>query len=231
MDKNKRTLIYIFGGLAVLIAGASVWYFFLRDQCDPNRKGYTKKGKLSDKCFPPAQDPKTILDTPPVGCTWISDDTFPLKRCMSGNKVKALQTALGISADGKFGTDTESAVNVKFKKNDVTEPEYNNLINPPAPPATGGTNFTKLKTNLGTYTNFSGGVQKAKAGKNKNYVFYFYATNGRFFMSEYGTPISNAIVKGTYTEGADKMFVDGGDTYNEGGVNANMIKIVDELGQ
>lgn len=125
------------GGLALLIAVIAIWYFFFTDDCDPNKKGYTKKGKISDKCFDKAEDPKNITTVPPTGCQqWLADNIFPLKRCMSGNKIKALQTALGFTGtavDGKFGGDTLGAVQNKFGgRSEVTQSEYNALINPSA---------------------------------------------------------------------------------------------------
>lgn len=230
----KQKAFWIIVGLAVIIAGASIWYFFFRDDCDPNKKGYTKKGKISDKCFGEAQDPKTIntvINPPPAGCQWTSDDTFPLKRCMSGNKVKALQTALGITADGKFGNQTEGAVKAKFSgRSEVTQPEYNALINPPA--TGGGSNFSNLKKDLGDKAlDFSGGVYVDNVlGKNDTYKFNFF-TNGRFFIYKQGD--TEYWKKGTYSNGGKKMVIDiadGGGGYEKGNVWLNMKEIMNSLG-
>lgn len=235
LTRPQKIGLWIMVALALLLGGLSVWYFFFRDACDPNNKGYTKKGKISDKCFGKAEDPKTInttINPPPVGCSWISDSTFPLKKCMSGNKIKALQTALGFTGtdvDGRFGNDTLSAVQEKFGgRSEVTQAEYEALINPPS---TGGAaNFSKLKQSLGSLAkNFSGGVYVTVAGQNKNYRFDFYADNGRFIFSQVGG--SGYIEKGTYKNGGKEMIIDNGDTYEEGTVSGNMQAIVDEQGQ
>lgn len=213
---TKQQLTYVFIALGLLLAGLAVWYFFFRDVCDPNNKGYTKKGKLSDKCFGKAEDPKTITTPPPAGCQWTPDNIFPLKRCMSGNKVKALQTALGFTGtavDGRFGGDTENAVKAKFGVNEVSQPNYNSLINPPT--TGGGNNFSDLKNALkGGYVDIVGGIRYPMAGENKKYKFEFYADNGRFVVSELDS--TSYLKKGTYSKGGDKMVIDGGATYFEG---------------
>lgn len=231
---TKQKALWIIGGLALLVAVILIWYFFFRDDCDPDKKGYTKKGKLSDKCFDKAQDPQTITTPPPAGCKWISDSTFPLKKCMSGNKIKALQTALGftgVKVDGKFGTtDTLPAVQNKFGgRSEVTQAEYNALINPPA--TGGGSNYANLKKALGNSAkNFSSGVYVLIQGQNKNYAFDFYADNGRFMMRESATG-SPILYRGTYKDGGKEMIIDNGNAYQQGGVFTNMKKIVDELGK
>lgn len=221
---TKKQFTWIFVSLAVIIVGLLVWYFFFRDDCDPNNDGYTKKGKLSDKCK--AKDPADTNTPPPPGePKWIKDDTFPLKKGMWGSKVRAVQEKLGIYVDDKFGTDTEEAVYARFKENTVSQPNYDSLVNPVV--IAGGANFTQLKANLPGETSFNGGVSFNKQGQNKNYRFDFYASNGRFIVNTFGT--DDAIKRGTYSNGGKKMVVDGGNTY-DGNVVDNMAKIINDIG-
>lgn len=223
---TRKQLTYIFVALAVIIAFLVVWYFFFRDECDPENNGYTKKGKPSNKCI--VLNPSNSNTPVPSGATqWVPDTTFPIKKGSWGSKVKAVQHALGIAEDGKFGAQTESALYAKIQKTELNQAEYNNLINPAA--TGGGTNFLKLKQTLGTLgKNFSDGVQYPVTGKNANYTFAFY-TNGRFTFSEQGG--STFLYKGSYSDGGKTMSIDGGKTYQEGGVFLNTIKITNELGK
>lgn len=137
---TKKTAGIIFISAAILTVIAL--YFYFRDKCDPNRKGYTKKGKISDKCFGKVDDPKDTNVTPPSGTQWIKDDSFPLRKGMWGSKVKAFQTALidkygaGILPvyhdDGRFGNETEDAVKSKLGKSEVSKEDYDKLVNPSA---------------------------------------------------------------------------------------------------
>lgn len=235
MKLEKKHYTYIFWGIATLIllgGGFFVWWNYFKDNCDPANPGYTKKGKISDKCFGKAEDPNTITTPPPLGCIWTSDNTFPLKKCMLGNKIKALQTALGFTGekvDGKFGTtDTLPAVQNKFGgRSEVTQAEYEALINPPA--SGGGSNYANLKKALaGGAKDFSGGIYYLMQGQNFNYRFEFY-TNGRFVFSRVGG--SGYIKKGNYKDGGKEMIVDAGESYEEGTVILNMQEIVKDFGQ
>lgn len=223
---KKEKLTYLFVGLAILIGGGAVWYFFFRDVCDPNNKGYTKKGKISDKCFGTAEDPKTIVTPPPTGCQWTSDNVFPLRKCMSGNKVKALQTALGIGADGKFGSITEGAVFAKLSKNEVSQADYDKLINPAT--VGGGLNFSQLKEALKSRSqNFSGGIKTIEQGQNQNYQFEFY-TNGRVIIFD---GQKKEIRKGNYLNGGKEIILtSGGDEESEqSDVYATLRDIVQQI--
>lgn len=158
-ERTKLIRGIVIGALGLgIIGGIIIW--LLRDKCDPNRKGYTKKGKISDKCFGREAEEKDKADTTPpssAGCSkWIPDDTFPLKKCMKGNKIRALQTGLGFTGekvDGKFGTiDTLPAVQNKFGgRSEVTEAEYNLLTNPPVELAIKKGEIAYAKTDMNLY--------------------------------------------------------------------------------
>jgi len=217
--------------LAVAILSAilfAVWYLYFKEpDCDPNRNGYDKKGNLNPKCR--VNDPALTNATPPSGVPkWIPDTTFPIKKGMFGSKVKAVQKALGFSAkdqDGRFGNQTEGGVFAKFGTNDVSEVQYNSLVNPVTPPTNGGgDNFAKLKTALGSKAiAYSAGVYVDVVGQNKKYVFSFFPT-GEFFFSL--PKVQTSIAQGTYSDGGKSMKVDGDwFAYTEGNVIKNMDKI------
>lgn len=233
---NIKTIVgWSIAGFLLLLSGVVVWWVWFKDACDPNNKGYTKKGKISEKCVGETNksntDPSKETSPPPSGCQWISDNTFPLKRCMIGDKIGALQTALGFTGtavDKKFGNDTLGRVQSKFNgRSEVTQAEYNSLINPPT--TAGGNNFQELKKQLVLGTDFSGGLLYEVDGQNKKYQFAFYAGNGRFIMNELGKT-TGYIQKGTYSNGGKKMVVDGGNTY-ESIPQINMRDIVKDYGQ
>jgi len=232
MKLEKKHYQYIFWtvlALLILGGGFAIWWNYFRDNCDPANPGHTKEGKVSDKCFGKAEDPKNITTTPPAGCQWTSDNTFPLKKCMSGNKVAALQTALGILADKKFGNDTLGAVQNKFGgRSEVTQAEYNALINPPA--TGGGSNYNNLKKALGSKAiPYSAGVYVDVQGQNKKYVFSFYPT-GKFFFSL--PKVQASIAEGTYSDGGKSMKVNGDlFAYTEDTVFKNMARIIVDKGE
>ena len=194
--------------LGIIIAAAVVYYVWFRDECDPSNNGFTKKGKPSDKCR--VADPVVANVPPPAGCTWIPDSSFPLKKCMWGSRVKALQAKLGIGDDGQFGNDTLAAVQKKFNSPEVTEAQYNNLISPaPAPPPApiGGSNFNTVKKDLGSAgstANCTGCVYTNSEGKNTTYIITFY-TNGRVRVYDNN---KKTFRMGTYIDGGKEIVID-----------------------
>lgn len=203
---TKKQLTWVFIGVALILAGSAVWWFFLReDECDPEKNGFTKKGKPSDKCK--KTNPSLTNTPPPAGTQWTPDTTFPLKKGSWGSRVAAVQKAVGFSSaqqDGRFGAMTESAVQAKIGKPEVSQPDYEKLINPPT--TGGGSNFSQLKEALKNRSqNFPGGIKTIEQGQNQNYQFEFYASNGRVFI--YNTA-KNEIRRGTYYNGGKKIVID-----------------------
>jgi hypothetical protein len=222
----RQKALWIIFILALFIAGLAIWYFGFRDQCDQDNPGYTKKGKLSDKCAAKVHQPVT---PPPSGVpNWIPE-FFPLRKGMVGPKISTLQKALGIATNGEFDSQTESAVYTKFKTNDVSESQYNSLINA-TPPPLGGQNFSELKKALGNKgINVSGGISTVVQGENVNYGFTFYASNGRVIIQK---TQGQFLKKGSYHKGGKNIVIDekdGGYESDESNVFSAMKSIVNQI--
>jgi len=204
MIKSKNTLFWIIAIVVIIILALALWYFMSSRVSDPN--------KNNTPVPPGSPTPK-----------WIPE-AFPLNVGMYGSKIKALQKALGISQDGRFGQQTSGAIILKGKTVPLSETDYNAIVNPAA--TGGGSNFQELKNTLKGSQNFSGGIIYAVPGQNTNYAFNFY-TNGRFFVNTLGK--NDNLLKGTYYNGGRKMIIDGGKTY-EGTPYTNMQNIVNDIG-
>lgn len=108
MALKKESLIWIFVIIAIVIIILAIWYFSKPKVQDPN---------------------KTNTPVPPGSPTtkWISE-SFPLNVGMYGTKIKALQTALSIPADGKFGQQTNAAIKAKGYSIPLSESDYNMIV-------------------------------------------------------------------------------------------------------
>lgn len=230
----QKTGLWIIGTIAVLAVVVILYFAFKKDApCDPNRNGFDVKGNPKPKCQ--VADPNTTNTPGPPNSQWVSDANFPIKRWSWGPKVLALQKALGVGQDGRFGSVTEAALQKKTGKTQIsTQAEYNAIVSPAPPQATGGTNFEQLKKNLGSkatpIVDFGGGLKSTVSGKNKKYDFLFFAGNGRFFVREANIP--GELAKGTYVDGGSEMYVDGGDSYGTiipRTVFSNMNSIVSDI--
>ena len=67
----------------------------------------------------------TVPAATPV--TWKAEG-FPLRKGMKGAKVKAMQQRLGITADGAFGDNTESALQQQYGFSTVTQVQYQTIV-------------------------------------------------------------------------------------------------------
>lgn len=226
--KKSRIGLYIIVGLGILVVG-TVIYLLTKGgpKCDPSRNGFDSTGNPNPKCQ--FNNPSTTGEPSPAGTSgWVSDSTFPIKKGSWGPKVAALQTAIGVGSDGKFGSDTEKNLIAKTGKAEVSNAsDYDKIINPPT--TAGGSNFQQLKDALkGASQNFKDGILYVVQGQNKLYQFDFYASNGRFFVSEKGKNV--ALKKGTYSNGGKTMKIDGGPQYNLSPIQnmQNIINYVEE---
>lgn len=239
-NNTKKIIGWSIFGFLLLLGGGIVAWVVRRNSCDPNNKGYKRNGTLSDKCAGKVQDPKQSNTPPPIGSpNWVADDTFPLKKGMWGPKVRTLQKALGFPegdcgtcADGKFGTNTESAVYAKFKTNDVSKPQYDTLIGgAPTAPKGGGENFQNVIKSLGAggvLTTNGQGVYTQVQGENTTYNVTFY-NNGRVSFKNNST---NKFYNGYYKEGGKEIGIDnasGGSSSEEDSVYLAMKDIISQI--
>lgn len=105
--------------IAVIVIAAILIYVF-RCKLFPALASCVPDPNLTNTPIPPGSP------TP----KWVPE-TFPLNVGMYGPKIKALQTVLGISADGKFGPQTNAAIIAKGKAVPLTQAGYDDIINPP----------------------------------------------------------------------------------------------------
>jgi len=94
---NKKYIIW-FIVIAVVVIGGILIYIF-RCKLFPSLSSCVEDPNKNDTPVPPGSS----------STTWIPE-TPPYNVGMFGPKIKALQSALGISADGKFGNQTKAAI-------------------------------------------------------------------------------------------------------------------------
>lgn len=92
------------------------------------------------------------------GSSYVSE-SFPLKKGMKGDNVKKLQNALGVTADGMFGNNTENALYAKYKVTSCNQTLFDSIM------------LSYSKTNGGYSTNTSNAEpsQKMKGYAEKLY--------------------------------------------------------------
>lgn len=120
MALSKKTLKIIFIAAIVIVVVAIILYVF---RCEIF--------SLSS-CVEDPNKSNTPLPAGATGTQW-AKESFPLNVGMYGSNIKALQSALGITADGKFGQQTQSAILSKGKSVPLSEADYNILLGKPAP--------------------------------------------------------------------------------------------------
>ncbi len=145
MTFSKKQIGWIIGISALLILVAIIVYVFRCDifsnlsSCvaDPNKKNEPV----------PAGSPST---------SWLSE-SFPLNVGMFGTKIKALQSKLGITADGKFGPITKAAINKIIHNNLVgyvvplSQTDYDEIMGAVTYGSGGSTSAKTLKDYEGTF--------------------------------------------------------------------------------
>ena len=124
MAKSKRTTVVLIVIAAVIVAGTIAIII------------YNKRKKLQKTQVNPPITPVTAASA--AVTTGYVPESFPLRKGMWGNNVRAMQAALMLmgynigkwGTDGKFGDDTLRAVREHFKnptKTEVTEAEWKPL--------------------------------------------------------------------------------------------------------
>lgn len=204
---KSRTGLIIIIVVAIIVIGIVLYIYrdnLFGPNCDPNRNGFDKKGNPSAKCM--VENPSNTNTPSPQGTSgWIPDNNFPIRKGSWGPKVKALQTKLGVGADGRFGPITEEALKSKFNKTEITtQAEYDAIVNPKASPV-GGNNFDNVKTALGASgTTTSDAVYVTVKGENTPYTITFF-TNNRVAFQDNKT---KKMILGTYSKGGKTIVID-----------------------
>ena len=142
MAFTRKTYYWIFGITAVVVIAGVLIYVF---RC--------KLFPSLTSCVP---DPNLTNDPIPLGSPtpkWIPE-VPPYNVGMFGPKIKALQTVVGIPADGKFGTQTKGAITAKGYAVPLSASDYNTIIN-----SGGGSAASNIK---GVYAKYDNTVVRDK---------------------------------------------------------------------
>lgn len=122
MAASKKSLKWILIVVIIVVIAAIIYYFVTKD--------------------PKVEKPKENVPAGSGSTSWV-DESFPLNVGMFGEKIKALQIALGISTDGKFGNQTKGSIEAKGYTVPLSESDYKKIIaNPTASSQTGGSGKT-----------------------------------------------------------------------------------------
>lgn len=116
MALSKKSLIWIFVVAVILIVIAIILYVF---RCDIF--------KNLSSCVADPNDTNTPVPSGSPSTKWVPESA-PYNIGMYGTKIKALQAALGISADGKFGNQTANAITSKGYNLPLSAQDYNTII-------------------------------------------------------------------------------------------------------
>lgn len=151
MAISKKTATFIFVLIAVVILILIIYYFFFKQvACDPYNNGYDINGKVSERCK--VGKPTGAVPTGSPSSNW-NEETFPLNVGMYGSKIKALQSALSITSDGKFGNQTKAAIIAKGYSVPLSEADYNKIVIPASTGATSSGNINAALVGKRVYTN------------------------------------------------------------------------------
>ncbi|MXN90144.1 hypothetical protein GR160_02810 [Flavobacterium sp. Sd200] len=105
-------------------------------------------GLLKKKSVPVENiEPITTQPTTPVATTPTLNNSLLLKKGSTGNEVKQLQTLLGVTADGIFGSQTEAALKAKKGVTQITLAAYRTTADINNSALTVGTRVMANRTN------------------------------------------------------------------------------------
>ncbi len=145
-EKKDNTVLYI-----VYAAAA---YFGLQYLLQPKRVAAAmvvqppvKEAVIVDDTtmVPPAR--QTASAAAQVPATNVNE-SFPLRKGMRGQRIKAIQQKLGITADGIFGNGTEAALIRQYRISTVSEVQYRNIMQPGQKPFVSPVSHTVTTTVL-----------------------------------------------------------------------------------
>ena len=172
---STKAIKWIIIVVVIIIIIAVAWYFI-------SGAGSVKNPNKTNTPLP--------AGTPASQSKWIPE-AFPLNIGMYGTKIKALQSALGITADGKFGTQTSGAITSAAYTIPLSQTDYNAIVSP-------GTN-----TNTGTSAigKFAYAAADGTTLYNPNY-----SVNRTFSADEF----VGKVVKNAAGTSADNYTINGG---------------------
>jgi hypothetical protein len=136
---KKKAVIIIIVVVIVILIGVAIYLFVKggkNGKKDTNKDTDTGGGDGIIPGLPPATPP---APSPAPGGARCTKDAFPLGRGAKNQCVVALQTALGISADGNFGPMTEAAVKAKGYVVPLTNADFDKIIAGISAPVVGAT--------------------------------------------------------------------------------------------
>jgi hypothetical protein len=125
---KKKAVIIIVVVVIVILIGVAIYLFVKggkNGKKDTNKDTDTGGGDGIIPGLPPAIPPAPSPIPAVARCT---KDAFPLGRGAKNQCVVALQTALGITADGNFGPMTEAAVKAKGYVVPLTNPDFDKIL-------------------------------------------------------------------------------------------------------
>lgn len=132
--KNKA-LPYIIFGVPILIGG----FFLYKSFAQPRRRDLQIPEEPKDKDTPSGDG----------GGGFTPKTTLPFKKGASGDYVKSIQSKLGISADGLFGSQTDASVRAFQKANGLV---VDGIVGKNTWKAMFGADFPSLGVSSGTFT-------------------------------------------------------------------------------
>lgn len=125
---KKKAVIIIVVVVIVILIGVAIYLFVKggkNGKKDTNKDTDTGGGDGIIPGLPPVTTP---APSPAPGGAKCTKDAFPLGRGAKNQCVVALQTALGINADGNFGPMTEAAVKAKGYVVPLTNADFDKII-------------------------------------------------------------------------------------------------------
>lgn len=119
---------------ALYIVYAAAAYFGIQFLLKPKRASAATITTYPGTDMPAPPSGAAYVPEPPAAATipvatavtWKAE-SFPLRKGMKGAKVKAMQQKLGISADGAFGDNTESALLQQYGISTVNQAQYQTI--------------------------------------------------------------------------------------------------------
>lgn len=139
----NKTGVIILGSVGGLLVAGGITSYFLFVKTDKNGKTFMDRRK--EKNTQPEKDEQTGES----GTTTQYKSEFPLQYGSRGESVKKLQIYLGVTSDGIFGKNTETALYSKTGKKIMSKSEFNSFVLKGA--NVSESSYTKASSLIGKY--------------------------------------------------------------------------------